>query len=464
MSTDVGAPHDLDLERSILAMILEDNAVIDQLDRLEGNHFFDVAYREVFLAARDLRAEHQRVNLVTLSGRMGGDPLGGKATVLEALRQFSFNGQAPNAHDVADSLIALFVSRQMQSVGQRLADSVWDYSKKRADVIEATMRELDTLLACQRLAKRTSWDFQAGMDDMLLGLDADASQKFIPTDLKSLDDITGGMRRGDLMYLGGRPSMGKTATAISMLVGAAKVGHGVLFHSLEMDKDAVLMRVASEAAYSPHRQLPYTDAIHGRLSQPEREAFVRAALSRAALPIIIDERAGLSAMQIAMETRKAQTYFERQDKRLGLVVVDHLTKVRPSKHYRGNKNNEVGEISGSLKDLAKSEDVAVLCLAQLNRAVEGREEKRPTLADLRDSGEIEQDADMVLFAYREAYYLARSRHDDDAKEKIRLARLKEVEHILELSIAKSRHGPHGKVDFFCDMGSNVVTDLDRRVA
>ena len=171
-------------------------------------------------------------------------------------------------------------------------------------------------------------------------------------------------------------------------------------------------------------------------------------------------------MQIAMETRKAQVHFERQGKRLRLVVIDHLGLIRPSKHYRGNKTNEVGEVSRSLKHLAKSENVAVLCLAQLNRAVEGRtENKRPQLSDLRDSGEIEQDADTVLFAYRDAYYLAKAKHDDGSpEEKVRQAELKKLEHVLEISVAKARNGPDGRVELFCDMGSNVVTDLERRAA
>jgi replicative DNA helicase len=230
-------PHDLDMELALLALILADNAELDRLGHVDGDHFFDLAYREVFLAARDLRAERQRVNFVTLGGRMGGDPLGGKVSILNSLRQFSFNDQAPDALDVASGLIGLFAARQMQAIGQRLADSVWDYRAKRSEVIEAAMRELDALLASERPQKRAMWDFESGMDDMLRGLDADLSGMFVPTGLSSLDALTGGMRRGDLVYLGGRPNMGKTAIGISVAVNAAKAGHGVLFHSLEMDKE-----------------------------------------------------------------------------------------------------------------------------------------------------------------------------------------------------------------------------------
>jgi replicative DNA helicase len=446
----------------LLALIIADNAVLDRLGRVQPDHFFDLAYREVFECARDLRTERHRINLVTLAGRMGADPLGGKVTVLDSLKQFSFNDTTPDAQDVADALTALFERRQRQAIGLRLAASVWEPRIKSADVVEGVMRELDTLMASVKPQKRTSWDLESGMDDMLRAMEADPGSNFIPTRLESLDALIGGMRRGDLSYLGGRPGMGKTATAVSVVINAATAGHGVLFHSLEMDKDAVLMRIASEAAYSPQRQLPYADAIRGRLNQSQKEAFVRAAMSRAMLPVLINDRSGLSATQIAMETRKAQVHFGRHGRRLGLVVIDHLSKIRPSKHYRGNKNNEIGEISDALKHLAKSEDVAVLCLAQLNRGVEGRDEKRPTLADLRDSGEIEQDADTVLFAYREAYYLARLRHEEGSpQERVRLARLQETEHLLEISVAKARNGPDGKVELFCDMASNIVADLDK---
>jgi replicative DNA helicase len=300
----------------------------------------------------------------------------------------------------------------------------------------------------------------------LCSVRADDSDRFIPSGLRDLDELTGGLRRGDLAYLGGRPNMGKTAIGISIAINAAKAGHGVLIHSLEMDKDALLMRVASEAAYSSQTRVRYADAMRGRLNQSQKEAFVRAGLSRAGLPVLIDERSGLSAMQIAMETRKAQVYFERRGKRLGLVVIDHLTKIRAGKRYAGNRNQEVGEVSNTIKDLAKSENVAVLCLAQLNRAVEARtENKRPQLADLRESGEIEQDADTVLFAYRDAYYLARQRFDEgSSEEKLRLAELKRLEHILEISVGKARNGPDGRIELFCDMGSNVVANMERRAA
>ena len=178
--------------------------------------------------------------------------------------------------------------------------------------------------------------------------------------------------------------------------------------------------------------------------------------------MLIEERSGLSAMQIMAETRKAQAYFERMGKRLGLVIVDHIGKVRPSSRYKGNKVHEIGETSQALAHLAKAENVAVLGLVQLNRGVEGRDNKRPGPADLRDSGDLEQDADAVMFAYRPAYYLARGKEDEGSdEEKLRMADLQRKKHALEIIIAKQRNGPVGTVELWCDMGSNVVRDLEQ---
>ena len=464
MSTDQ-APHDLQLELALLALVLTDNAKLDRVTRLEPEHFFDAVNREVFTVARDLRRDGRPIDLVTLGSLMGGDPLGGSASILESIRAYSMAGELPDATSVEDALVSLYTRRRMLAAGEALAVSVLNYAAKPADVIEATMRELEDIHALSQPARRTLWDAEAGIDAMLREMEADNSANYIPTGIKSLNDMTGGWRRRELTYLGGRTSMGKSAIAVCVGTNAAKAGHGVLIISLEMGMHQWLARVASEAAYSSQRPVPYARALKGELNQSEREDFARAAMRRATLPMRIDERSGLSAMQIAAETRKAQAAFERQGKRLGLVIVDHIGKVRPSSRYKGNKVHEIGETSQALAHLAKAEDVAVLGLVQLNRGVEGRENKRPGLPDLRDSGDLEQDADAVLFAYRPAYYLARGKEDEGTdEERLRLADLERKKHVLEINVAKQRNGPAGTVELWCDMASNVVCDLDNRRA
>jgi replicative DNA helicase len=244
----------------------------------------------------------------------------------------------------------------------------------------------------------------------------------------------------------------------------ARAGHGVLIFSLEMSRRDCIHRMAADACWSREMSVPYLAMSGNGRDAKSRQAIERGARSLTELPILIDERSGLKLADIASGTRRAAAYFERQGKRLGLVVVDHLGKVRPSAHYRGQKVNEVAEISDAMAHLAKAENVVVLALHQLNRAVEGRDNKRPTLADLRDSGSVEQDADLVLFAFRPAYYLERMKGEDAEAEADRLRKLEAMRNDLEIGIAKQRNGPVGTVTLFVDIAANAVRDKWRAVA
>jgi replicative DNA helicase len=272
--------------------------------------------------------------------------------------------------------------------------------------------------------------------------------------------MTGGSRRAELTYLGGRTSMGKSTVAVCMGLNAAKAGCGVLIFSMEMTKTVWLVRAASRVAFSTTRQIPYQRVLNQQLTQSEQEAFTRAALTLSGLPMWIEERSGLSAMQIMATTRKVKSHFERRGVPLSLVIVDHVGKVGASSRYKGNRTYELGEISQELAHLAKTEDLAVLALAQLNRDVEDRVNKRPILADLRESGRLEEDADTVLLAYRAAYYLDREKYDEGSIEELaRQDEPKKRRHEVEILVAKN--GAIGTVPLWCDMASNVVCDLER---
>jgi replicative DNA helicase len=455
-------PNDPRLERALLALVVTDNGVLDKLARLEPEHFHDAENREVFTLARDLRREGQPINLVTLGGLMGADPLGGTSSILDSIKAFSLAGELPDALSLEASLLTLHVRRRGLAVGDALAASMQSYAGKPAEVFEATVREIEDLRALSLPPRRTLWDAEAGTDAMLRDLESDDSARKIGTGLRDLDAMTGSIRRGDLAYLGGRPSMGKSAIAVCVGLNAAKAGFGVLIFSLEMSNTAWRARAASRAAFSTTQQVPYKRALNREWTRPEHEAFVRAALSQSGLPMWIDERSGLSMLQIMARTRAVKTQFERLGTPLGLVIVDHVGKVVPATRYKGSRANEIGEISQELAHMAKAEDIAVLGLVQLNREVETRTEQRPMLADLRDSGRLEEDADIVLLAYRQAYYLARDKHDEGSAEEItRLAELNKREHDLEIIVGKARAGMVGSVNLWCDMASNVVCDQER---
>jgi replicative DNA helicase len=227
-----------------------------------------------------------------------------------------------------------------------------------------------------------------------------------------------------------------------------------------MSAENVSDRMLSDACFSPRSATPYFDIARGRVSNDQAEAVIETKRSMATLPVRIDPQGGLTVGQIAARARRNKQRLERDGKTLDLLVVDHLHIIKPSSRYSGNRVAEITEISAGLKALAKELNVPLVALAQLSRHVEGRDDKHPVLADLRDSGSLEQDADVILFLYREAYYL-QSPISDPAKDQARIARLAEVKNVLEANVAKQRNGPVGSVTLFFDPASNAARNISR---
>jgi replicative DNA helicase len=457
---------DLDLERSVIASLLADNRGFDRIGGLEPDHFFDPTHAAVMAAAFDLRAERRRVDLVTLRSRFANVPFSDEETVIDYLRGIEFAGSAPDVGDMAASIHELAQRRAIKVLGEQIAGSVHDHAVIPPVLLTDAARSIDDLLAKCRPASTTLWAMPEATDAMLSAATNGDEDARIPIGLADLDKAMGGLYRGQVTYLGGRPSMGKSCTAVAFGRRAAAVGHGVIVFSLEMPCREWMARMATDACWSRELPVPYKSALRGELIGPRLEAFRRGAEGLRGLPLLIEERSGLTASDIASGTRRAAEYFQQRGKRLGLVIVDHLGKVRPSSNYRGQKVHEIGEISEAMTHLAKSENVAVLALQQLNRAVESRaiDDRRPTLADLRDAGNLEQDAHNVLFAYRSAYYLERTKGATREKERARVENLEKKRHDLELLIAKQRNGPTTTIDLYCDMAANAIRDRWRGAA
>jgi len=269
------------------------------------------------------------------------------------------------------------------------------------------------------------------------------------------------MQRKDLILLGARPSMGKTSIATVMAASAAAAGCGIGVLSLEMDTRKLMTRVASDLLHRTGIHVPYENLINGRVDESDI-ALVERAIARAhALPIFIDDQSGLSISDIRFKVESLIADAEAAGFTLDMLIVDHLLKVRPTSRYAGNRVHEIGEITEGLKELAREYDFAALLLTQLNRAVETRDDKRPTLADLRDSGAIEQDADTVMFLYREAYYIAREKPANAEAARIRDEKLTECEHKAELEVAKQRNGQVRTVELWCDMAYSAFRNAAR---
>ena len=285
------------------------------------------------------------------------------------------------------------------------------------------------------------------------------------TGLTDLNNLLGGLHRSDLIILAGRPAMGKTALATNMAFHSAtttrtgEVAAPVAFFSLEMASEQLGTRILSERG-----QIDSESIRRGKLESDEFDRLITASTEIGSAPFFIDDTPSLSVSQLASRARRL-----KRTSGLGLIVVDYLQLLTPQLGIRAeNRVQEISNISRTLKAIAKELDVPVLALSQLSRAVEQREDKRPNLADLRESGSIEQDADVVMFVYREEYYLGKREPERDmreteeqfnAKNDAYLAKLQAAENKAEIIVAKQRHGPTGSVNVHFEKRFTHFTDL-----
>lgn len=456
-------PHDIELEQAILAKVLIDNPSMDLLASVTPNDFYDEVHQALFAAMSEQWAEERAINLSTLKSVLENiQNIAPDVTPIEYIRRLTTFGDSRNTADLAVTLRELANRRRLIAAAIDLQNTARSLTVKVSDAASMAVSALDEILSHSRAGRVTRATADEAFRRALDELTRDDSGELIPTGLASLDEALGGWRRRQFAVLAGRPSMGKTAVATSAMLRTARAGVGVLYFSLEMPTTALAARCLSDLAWRSDRQVPYAAALSKRITDEQIAALGEAAAYWSCLPIAIDDQRGLTMAEIAARTRAEAQRFERDGKSLGLVIVDHLGLIRPSGRYAGNKVQETGEISDALATLAKDQNVAVLALHQLNRGTEARDNKRPTLADLRNSGDIEQDADVVCFAFREAYYLERQKYDPGSQEELqRLAELEAREHTLEILIAKNRNGPTKAVTLFCDMASNVIRDLAR---
>lgn len=280
--------------------------------------------------------------------------------------------------------------------------------------------------------------------------------------LADLNRVTGGVHAGEVVLVGARPSMGKTAFGLSCGIKMAKAGIGVGFHSLEMGSVSLANRAITDLAFDWGVKHAYSEFGKGRVEEADMMALRSATQELQNLPLWIEEQRGLSMSDIRVKTERMMEEAEKQGHPLKVLVIDYLGLIKPTTRYSGNKTSEIGEISSELRELAGEYDLGVIALSQLSRQVESRDDKRPQLSDLRDSGALEQDADTIMFLYRAAYYLGRERESDPDKEADRLDRLVDVQNKLECIIAKQRNGPVCTVDLFIDIACSAVRNGESR--
>ncbi len=460
-------PHNVEAEAALLGAMMIDNRLVEDVQtKLHSGHFFEAVHGRIYDAILKLADRNMVANPVTLKPMFDADEamkqLGGPAY----LAQLTGSGAALiGARDFASQIYDLALLRELVTVGRDMATRALDTSEAsqpREQIEEAEV-------ALYRVAEQggesgsTKTFVQATRDAVSLAEKAANSTgglSGITTGLNGLNDRTGGLQRSDLLILAGRPGMGKTALATNIAVNAAKrwlqdrddgiaadksIGARVGFFSLEMSADQLATRILSQESKIVSEQIR-----SGKISEREFKDFARAAQTLEELPLFIDDTPGLT---IAALRTRARRMKRRHD--IGLIVVDYLQLLQGSgRNSDGNRVQEISEISRGLKTLAKELEVPVVALSQLSRAVESREDKRPQLADLRESGSIEQDADLVLFVFREEYYVRflepkRPTETDPQdvfdKHNQWLTKLQPVEGMAEVIVAKHRHGATGNV-------------------
>lgn len=453
-------PHDIDLEQAILGAVLFRNSTLDRLGNLAPDDFYEPLHQQLFAAMQEQWRTLKAVNIASLRALTVQVPeITDRLSTAQYLQRLVEIGDSSNIEALAELQRDVSSRRKLVQVAVQMDAAARDPGCNATETANLAVSAVDDILAAARI-KRTWKTAGEAFRNVLDNLQRDTSADRIATGFRSLDVVTGGWKRKEFAILAGRPSMGKSTVALSSLVRTAQSGVGVVLFSLEMSEEALSMRCLSDLAWSRDIVVPYADVMAQRLTPQQEERLGVVTAHYEMLPLIVDDQRGLTVAEIAARARAYGQKMERDGQRLGLVVVDHLGLIKPSGRYAGNKVQEVGEVSDALATLAKDQNVAVLALHQLNRGTEGRENKRPTLADLRNSGDLEQDADLVCFAYRQSYYLERAKCDPGSQQEVqRLTELDACRNTLDILIAKNRNGPTESVTLFCDMASNVVRDL-----
>lgn len=352
-----------------------------------------------------------------------------------------------NAHNLARQISDLSKRRRLIAGLQQVIEE----ARRSEEKVETLVETADTAMteALQRSIAVRTVTLAQSFDETLQAIEDEAAGKgpqgIRIVGLDDFNELTGDLRRGELMYIGGRPSMGKTALAVELALGAAKGGNGVSVISLEMRASELTTRAMTTLVFEYGGTSPSFEQVRrGKLVDRDRELLQLARKQIDEWPLLITDPPSLQIGRLAMEIRRQRRRMIALGQTLDLVVVDYLGLIKGS-DKRAKRYEEVGDISRTLKQIAKECDVAIVCLAQLNRECERRDDKRPMLSDLRDAGDIEQDADHVMFVYRDEYYLERAEPDAHDKKRAEWeASMGFARDRIELIAAKVRNGRVGK--------------------
>lgn len=456
-------PQNIRAEQRVIGAILANNPLLTQIiDRVRPEHFHShlnaEIYRESCLAAEEGRA----FNPVILKPRITAQGPEGQSNLQYMLSCATTHADPMHFHEYADQIIELAARRTLMalsaSVAARAMSGAAD-TKKLLEEIDTTALELRTELETRDEGAADLGSVVADLEAVIKSRRAGNEPKVPTTGLVDLDTSMTGFRPGRLVIMAGRPGMGKSQAMVAFARRAARQGYGIGVVSLEIDRQEWVSRlISAEAALGQGEKMTYSDIQNGKLSDGQYYKFQRYSEAAAKLPVKITDAGGLSAAQIEAKARMWSAEFEQEGRPLGVLFVDYLGLMRRSDRYRGNMVHELGELVWSMKCMAKRLGVCVVLLSQLNRQVESRDDKRPVMSDLRDSGNIEEHADQVLLLYRPAYYDARNANPSEDEERIYAARAND----LLIRIGKNRLGPCMDHTVFCDVATGDVASKSQR--
>ena len=468
-------PHNLEAEQALLGAILVNNEALARVSEfLLADHFFEPLHQRIFAHALKLIERQQIANPVTLRPFFEQDPAMVEIGGPSYLARLAANAVTIiNAGDYGRAIYDLAMKRELIQVGEEIVNTAYeaDIDSSAEDQIQAAEGKLFNL-AEAGTRDGGLMPFSHGLTEAIHAAErafkSDGKLTGVTTGLVDLDQKLGGLHRSDLLILAGRPSMGKTALATNIAFNAARAarfekdaqgrtitseGAVVAFFSLEMSAEQLAMRMLSEQSRITSEKIR-----RGQLTTDEFHHLVSAAQEVQRLPLYIDDTPGITISALRTRCRRL-----KRQAGLGLVIVDYLQLVNPSgKSRTDNRVGELSEITRGLKMLAKELDVPVIALSQLSRQVENREDKRPQLADLRESGTIEQDADVVMFVFREEYYLMRREPREGTPEHAAWQdEMEKVHNLAEVILGKQRHGSIGIVKLRFDPSLTLFQNLAR---
>lgn len=423
-------PQDIVAEKSLLGALMISNDVLPEvLTILRPRDFYEDRHKTIFQAMLDLYDKHQPVDLLTLTSELKSKKklkeIGGAPYLTELS---NFVPAASHAKAYADIIEKASVRRRLIKAGTEIANKAYEDDANADNLIGEAERELfevsDKIIKSDYVPME---ELLADAFDRIEELHKNkGALRGLKTGFRDLDKKTAGFQKGDLIIIGARPAMGKTTFAQNLAYNIASINKkGVLFFSMEMAANEIIDRMISDVSGVDNWKMRT-----GNLSDEEFSRIGDALGEMDEIPIYIDDTSSMTIVELRNKARRAM-----HDHDIGIVIVDYLQLISGSDRYAGNRVQEVTEISRGLKILARELAIPVIALAQLSRNVTGREDPRPVLSDLRESGSIEQDADLVMFLHRPDYY---KQNDDNYEET----------HITELLVAKHRHGAVGKIELY----------------